>query len=90
MTKTLSEYAGKYNVRTDTRTDTSDSDAKRGWFSSIIRQLIGKNAGLALSVITGEEERTCYRYAAGTSNPSNTTKSTAVRRLVPTLIPPGR
>lgn len=49
-------------------TEQSGSDDENGWFSSMARML-GKDAGLALSVITGFPERTCYYYASGDRKP---------------------
>jgi hypothetical protein len=40
-----------------------------GWFVEIVRGLLPKEAGLALHISTGFEERTCYRYAAGERKP---------------------
>lgn len=45
--------------------DSSDRD----WFVEMARSLLGKDAGLALHLITGFEERTCYRYTAGDTKP---------------------
>lgn len=39
------------------------------WFEEICRALLPKDAGLALHLTTGFEERTCYRYAAGDRKP---------------------
>lgn len=44
------------------------SDSER-WFADLARQLLPKDAGFALHVCTGFEERTCYRYAAGDRKP---------------------
>ena len=48
--------------------DRSDSDDSE-WFADMARGLLSKDAGFALHVITGFEERTCYRYAAGDTKP---------------------
>jgi len=45
------------------------SDDDEQWFSEIVRALLPKDAGFALHVATGFEERTCYRYAAGDRKP---------------------
>ena len=47
----------------------SDQMVSEQWFSTICRELLPKDAGFALHVITGFEERTCYRYAAGDRKP---------------------
>lgn len=49
----------------ETVTDQSDSD----WFATMAQSLLGKDAGLHLSIITGFVERTCYRYASGDRKP---------------------
>lgn len=43
--------------------------ADSSWFSDVCRQLVRKDAGLALHLLTGFEERTCYRYAANDRKP---------------------
>lgn len=40
------------------------SDSSSNWFSPACRQIIGKDPGIPLRIITGFPERTCYRYAA--------------------------
>ena len=45
----------------------TDMDVRRTWFSEISQQLVPSNAGLVLHILTGCEERTCYRWAAGQS-----------------------
>jgi|SRR6185312_5718483 len=45
------------------------SDDEGEWFSNICAQLLPKDAGFALHITTGFEERTCYRYAAGNRKP---------------------
>lgn len=47
----------------------ADQTASDEWFADICRVLLPKDAGLALHVTTGFEERTCYRYAAGDRKP---------------------
>jgi hypothetical protein len=47
----------------------SDQMVSEQWFPAICRELWPKDAGFALHVITGFEERTCYRYAAGDRKP---------------------
>lgn len=42
-------------------TDRTDSDGS-DWFYKMAQPLLGKDGGLALSVLTGFEERSCYRY----------------------------
>lgn len=50
-------------------TDQTDSDGN-GWFVDVARPLLaGTDAGLSLHLLTGFEERTCYRYAAGDRKP---------------------
>jgi hypothetical protein len=51
----------------DRLTDQTVSDD--GWFVEIVRTLAPKDAGFVLHVLTGFEERTCYRYAAGDRKP---------------------
>jgi hypothetical protein len=46
------------------------SDPESDWFPTICRELLPKDAGFALHVLTGIEERSCYRYASGASKPS--------------------
>lgn len=47
--------------------DQTDSDEK--WFVALAKTLLPKDAGFALHLATGFEERTCYRYAAGDRKP---------------------
>jgi hypothetical protein len=47
--------------------DQSDSEGK--WFVTLTKQLLSKDAGFALHLATGFEERTCYRYASGERKP---------------------
>jgi hypothetical protein len=49
-------------------TDQSDSDQSL-FFARAAQGLLGKDAGLALHLATGFEERTCYRYASGERMP---------------------
>jgi hypothetical protein len=56
------------NKRTVQLADQMVSDDDK-WFTDIIGALLPKDAGLALHVTTGFEERTCYRYAAGDRKP---------------------
>jgi hypothetical protein len=35
------------------------------WFVKLAKDLYPKDAGFALHLLTGFEERTCYRYASG-------------------------
>lgn len=42
----------------------------RDWFVKLVKDLYPKDAGFALHVLTGFEERTCYRYASGETKPS--------------------
>lgn len=53
-------------VQTDTAPDQTVSE---NWFADIARVLLAKDAGLTLHLITGFEERTCYRYASGDRKP---------------------
>lgn len=53
---------------TEPITDQTDSDGN-GWFVAMASALLGKDAGYHLHLITGFEERTCYRYAAGDRKP---------------------
>ena len=46
-------------------TDQSSDQTVSRWFPAIVSQLLPKDAGLALHLTTGFEERSCYRYAAG-------------------------
>lgn len=39
------------------------------WFPRLANDLLAKDAGFQLHLITGFEERTCYRYACGESKP---------------------
>lgn len=50
----------------DQATDQTDSN----WFAPVCKALLPKDAGFALHVVTGVEERSCYRYAAGDRKPS--------------------
>jgi|GEM_PF-4987779 len=45
------------------------SEDEERWFADICDQLLPKEAGLALHIATGFEERTCYRYAAADRKP---------------------
>ena len=47
--------------------DTVDSDGN--WFLAAAKTLYPVKAGTALHYLTGFDERTCYRYAAGDSKP---------------------
>lgn len=58
--------SNKHPVQT---ADQSVSDDDEMWFAEICTQLVPKDAGLALRILTGFEERTCYRYAAGDRKP---------------------
>lgn len=49
-------------------TDQTDSDPSQ-FFARAARGLLGKDAGFALHLATGFEERTCYRYASGERMP---------------------
>src|SRR5262245_44496571 len=54
--------------------DTFDRAARQdgksvGWFANICKGLFALKAGLQLHYITGFEERSCQRYAAGTTEP---------------------
>lgn len=51
--------------RTDNPSDEFDSEDERPWFSRVCASLYAKDAGLTLRVLTGIEERYCYRYASG-------------------------
>lgn len=51
-------------------TKRQSTDKIDNWFPLIAKQLIPSNAGLVLHSLTGIEERTCYRYAAGDTQPS--------------------
>jgi hypothetical protein len=53
----------------DQLADQTVSDDEEDWFPRACRQLLPKDAGLALHLTTGFEERTCYRYAAGDRKP---------------------
>lgn len=53
------------DVRSASATDQTDSDGSNDWFVSVCNQLLPKDAGFALSILTGFEDRTCYRYANG-------------------------
>lgn len=53
------------DVRSASAADQTDSDAGNDWFVSVIEKLLPKDAGFALHIITGFEDRTCYRYANG-------------------------
>ena len=55
--------------RPPTPTDKPDSQCD-DWFVRAARTLLPSNAGLVLHIITGLDERTCYRYASGDSKPS--------------------
>lgn len=46
------------------------TDRIDSWFVGIAKELVPSNAGLVLHSLTGVEARTCYRYAAGDSQPS--------------------
>lgn len=41
-----------------------DSDDEQ-WFAAVVRRLLPKDAGFALHLETGFDERSCYRYASG-------------------------
>ena len=56
------------NKRPDRLADQTVSDDE-DWFTEICAQLLPKDAGFALHVLTDFEERTCYRYAAGDRKP---------------------
>lgn len=56
----------KRTVQLADQTVSEDDDR---WFTDIVGALLPKDAGLALHVTTGFEERTCYRYAAGDRRP---------------------
>lgn len=64
----LSVSARAVTVQTVTATDQMVSDDE-GWFPQACRSLVPNDGGLALHVLTGFEERTCYRYAAGDRKP---------------------
>lgn len=55
-------------VRTVTATDHLVSE-EENWFPQACRTLVPNDAGLTLHYVTGFEERTCYRYAAGDRKP---------------------
>jgi hypothetical protein len=60
--------ANSVSQRPDTPTNiVAKSDSE--WFVNATRAILGKDAGYALHLLTGFEERTCYRYAAGDSKP---------------------
>lgn len=65
MHGTLPTLGGGRNVRSASATDQTDSDDANDWFVTPIAQLLPKDAGFALHLITGFEDRTCYRYAEG-------------------------
>lgn len=65
MHGTMPEGGRGRNVRSDSVTDQTDSDGANDWFVSVCEQLLPKDAGFALSILTGFEDRTCYRYAEG-------------------------
>lgn len=48
--------------------DHADSD-QHGWFADMARVLLPKDAGFALHILTGYEQRSCYRYARGDRAP---------------------
>lgn len=60
--------ANGHAVSAVSTTDRIDSDDK--WFAKISKTLLPSNAGMVLGCITGIEERSCYRYASGTSAPT--------------------
>lgn len=68
--------ASKATVRTAGQTVSADqsadqmvSDDEGRWFADICDGLLPKDAGLALAMATGFNERTCYRYAADDRKP---------------------
>ena len=76
MSRVSTEYgvpATQLNGRSVSRTpntDQMDSDGSE-WFVDVAQPLLaGTDAGLALHLLTGIEERSCYRYAAGDRKPS--------------------
>lgn len=54
---------------TDQHADQMVSDADDRWFVDVVQTLLPKDAGLALHLSTGFEERSCYRYASGDRKP---------------------
>ncbi len=66
MTPTYALPALVSRNRTVQATDHLDSE----WFPQICQALLPKDAGFALHVTTGLDERSCYRYAAGDRKPS--------------------
>lgn len=69
MHGTMPDIGRGRHVRSASVTDQTDSDDGNDWFVSLIRSLLPKDAGFALHIITGFEERTCYRYANGDRKP---------------------
>jgi hypothetical protein len=47
------------------QTDSASDQSANEWFISLAGRLYPKDAGLAMHLVTGFEDRTCYRYAAG-------------------------
>src|SRR5262245_11264812 len=54
---------------TDQTVSDHDQTVSEMWFAEMVRAMFPKDAGLFLHTITGFEERTCYRYAAGDRKP---------------------
>jgi hypothetical protein len=66
--KLASETGGA--VALPTPTGKLASDDRDGWFQQIVRPILPTNAGLVLHAATGFDERLCYRYARGETQPS--------------------
>jgi hypothetical protein len=67
MHGTITQIQKSRHVHLGGADDQTDSDAGNDWFVSAIRDL-GINAAM-LQILTGAEERTCYRYANGDRKP---------------------